>query len=97
MNQMRQPIWLKSNKAEESTEGDFLQKGFGCAQQCRPADRRASTAGRAEKAWSNLLTLLRKCVLDWRKRCRGKIWVPKAHESRVWQNLLLAVPSVEQT
>lgn len=49
MKQIREQIWLKSNKAKESTEGDFLQRGFGCAQQHTPAQRHAGTDERAEK------------------------------------------------
>ncbi|KAJ7420554.1 hypothetical protein WISP_48125 [Willisornis vidua] len=43
INQIRQLIWLKRNKAKESMEGDFLQRGFGCAQQYRPPDRHVET------------------------------------------------------
>lgn len=34
-----------------------------------------------------LLPLLRKCMLDWGKRCKGKIWVPRAHVSWACQTL----------
>lgn len=32
--------------------------------------------------WARLLLLLRKCRSEWGKRCREKIWVPRAH---VWR------------
>lgn len=49
MNQRGELIRLKSNKAKESTEGEFLQRGFGCAQQHRPALKHAGTTERPEK------------------------------------------------
>lgn len=40
------------------------------------------------KVWAGLLLFLRKCTLDYGKRCRGKIWVPGSHVSRVCYTLL---------
>lgn len=87
MNQIRELIWLKSNKAKESTEGDFLQRGFECAQQHR-SEQTCWYSWEGRKVWAMLLLLLQKCTLDYKKRCRGKIWVLGAHMSRLCHILL---------
>lgn len=48
------------------------------------------------KGWARLLLLLRKQILDWGKRCRGKTWVPGPHVSRL-SHPVVALPAVEQT
>lgn len=79
MDQMRKLIWLKCNKAKESMEGVSYRTVWGVLNSADLQTGELIQLGGQRKG--GLLPLLRKCMLDSGERCKGKIWVPRAHVS----------------